>query len=262
MRYGVLLSGATPPVVLSQLAYRVFGPLRSDRVRAMLDFHGLAGRPADSKSAVIERHGITYPTLASWSKMLSAAGARLPLSVALATEVARRTRPGEDHLGRTRLATTLGLTAPPPPASPPAPPTTGPSPADQAAAGIAVRVLATVGPLPLDELRLAVGRARRFRPHPLITAERLASALGVAGAIHEDQRRWRAPADATAPDRYQALAVIAAGRDLTRSEMVQALLGAGYASTSARIRKIGDHPLIRRTGPDRYQILSDNDNNN
>lgn len=118
-----------------------------------------------------------------------------------------------------------------------------------------------MGPLPLDELRLAVGRARRFRSHPLTNAERLASALGAAGAIRDDQGRWRAPADATAPDRYQALAVIAGGRDLTRSEMVQALLGAGYASTSASIKKIDDHPLIRRTGPDRYQLLlSDNDN--
>ena len=91
----------------------------------------------------------------------------------------------------------------------------------------------------------------------MITAERLATVLGAVGAIRDDQGRWREPADATAPDRYQALAAIAAGCDLTRSEMVQALLAAGYAPMSASIRKIDDHPLIRRTGPDQYQLLSD-----
>ena len=240
MRDGVPLPGTTPPVVLSQLAYRVFGPLRSDQVRTMLDFHGLAGHPADSKSAVVARHEITLPTLA--------------------TEVARGTRPGEDHLARTRIAATLGLTAPrpaapPPTPSPPAP--TGPSKADLGAAEIAVRVLATVGPLPLDELHPAIVRARRFKSHSPITAQRLAIALSVAGVTRDEQGRWQAPTDATPPDRYQALAAIAAGCDLTRSEMVQALLAAGYAPMSASIRKIDDHPLIRRTGPDQYQLLSD-----
>lgn len=260
MRDGVPLPGTTPPVVLSQLAYRVFGPLRSDQVRTMLDFHGLAGHPADSKSAVVARHEITLPTLATWSKMLTTAGARLPLSVALATEVARGTRPGEDHLARTRIAATLGLTAPrpaapPPTPSPPAP--TGPSKADLGAAEIAVRVLATVGPLPLDELHPAIVRARRFKSHSPITAQRLAIALSVAGVTRDEQGRWQAPTDATPPDRYQALATIAAGRDLTRSEMIHALLAAGYAPNSARTGQINDHPLIQRTGPNRYQLVGD-----
>ena len=115
MRDGVPLPGTTPPVILSQLTYRVFGPLRTDRVRAMLDYLGLAGRPADPATAVAARHGISIVTLNIWSRMLTAAGSRLPLSVELATALARRTRPGEDHLGRVRAATAFGLAAPRPP---------------------------------------------------------------------------------------------------------------------------------------------------
>ena len=46
VRDGVPLPGRSPTEVLSQLAYRVFGPLRPDRVRVVLDYHGLAGHPA------------------------------------------------------------------------------------------------------------------------------------------------------------------------------------------------------------------------
>jgi hypothetical protein len=42
-----------------------------------------------------------------------------------------------------------------------------------------------------------------------------------------------------------------AGRDLTRQEMVAALV----AATSARSRKISSHPLIRHIGPDRYRVI-------
>jgi len=50
---------------------------------------------------------------------------------------------------------------------------------------------------------------------------------------------------------------VAAGRDLTRSEMIDALVAAGYAPTSARVRKIRNHPLIRHTGPNRYRIVGE-----
>jgi hypothetical protein len=59
------------------------------------------------------------------------------------------------------------------------------------------------------------------------------------------------------PDRYRALVAIAADRDLTRSGMITALVAAGYASTSASARKISNHPLIQRIGPDRYRIVGE-----
>ena len=75
----------------------------------MLGLPGLAGNPADSKSSVAGRHSIT-PTHPG--RLVQHADdrrvPRLPLSAELATEVTRRTHPGEDHLARTRIATNLG----------------------------------------------------------------------------------------------------------------------------------------------------------
>ena len=51
----------------------------------MLDYHGLAGVPAESQKVLAGRHGITSRTLTGWSMTLTAAGRRLPLSAALAT---------------------------------------------------------------------------------------------------------------------------------------------------------------------------------
>lgn len=255
MRDGRPVPGTTPRALLSQLTYRVFGPLRSDQVRTMLDYHGLAGRPAGTRRAVAGRHGITPPTLTRWSRTLAQAGSRLPLTPELATEISRRSRAGEDHLARVRIAATLGLIAPAP--TPAAAPSVAahPAQADQAAAAIAVRVLATVGPLPSHALRHAIARVRRFRPLPPITTQQLAAALVDVGATCDDQGRWHAPADARNPDRYRALVAVAGGRDLTRAEMVEALVTAGYAPTSARGRKITTHPLIQHVGANRYRVL-------
>ena len=254
MRDGRPVPGATPPVVLSQLAYRVFGPLRPERVRTVLDYHGLAGRPAGTRLAVADRHGITPPTLTRWSRALTEAGSRLPLTPEVATEIARRTRSGEDHIARTRVAATLGLAIPAPVATASSV-ATRLSQADRAAAAIAVRVLATVGPLPSHVLRQAIARVRRFRPLPTITIKQLAAALVDVGATCDEQGRWHSPAEARAPDRYRALVATAAGRDLTRAEIVDALVSAGYAPTSAHARKINTHPLIQHVGANRYLVL-------
>lgn len=252
MRDGTPVPGTTPPAVLSQLTYRIFGPLRPDQVQTLLDYHGLTGRPAETKLAVARRHGITLPTLTRWSRTLVQAGSRLPLTPELAAEIARRTRPGEDHLARTRIASTLGLAAP---AGVPPSRTARLAQVDQAAAAIAVRVLSTVGPLPPHILHHAIARARRFRPLPPITNEQLAAALTDVGATYDDQGQWHAPADGRAPDRYQALVAVVGGRDLTRAEMVDALVTAGYALMSAHGRKINTHPLIQHCGANRYRVL-------
>jgi len=113
-----------------------------------------------------------------------------------------------------------------------------------------------VGPLPLGELHAAVERSRRHRSLPPPTPHELAIALAALGATIDEQHQWHAPNDVAAPARYRALSSHAAGRDLTRSQMINALQDAGYAETSASSRKISNHPLIRYTGNNRYRIIS------
>lgn len=43
--------GSTAAAVVSLLVHRVLGPLPRDRVRMVLDYHGLAGRPAGTLAA-------------------------------------------------------------------------------------------------------------------------------------------------------------------------------------------------------------------
>ena len=58
-----------------------------------------------------------------------------------------------------------------------------------------------------------------------------------------------------APDRYRMIATLAAGRDLTRAEMIDILLAAGYRESSATGRMSSSHPLFQRTGPGRYRLI-------
>ena len=181
MRDGTPLPGRTPAQLVSQLAHRVLGPLRPHRIRAVLDYHGLRGAPAAAGQAEIAAtYGVHVQSVSNWVATVAAAGAHLPLSPEMATQISRRSRPDEDHRGRTRVAHTFGF---PPPARPPAPaPAPQPRipPQQWTAAGIAVRVLATLGPLPLPTRRRRIGRpgrqpprvdrgAGRSRLHPLLS---------------------------------------------------------------------------------------------
>ena len=69
--------------------------------------------------------------------------------------------------------------------------------------------------------------------------------------------RWHPPTGVVAPDRYRVIVTLAAGRDLTRAEMIRILLSAGYRESSATGRMSSSHPLFRRTGPDRYRLVGD-----
>ena len=48
---------------------------------------------------------------------------------------------------------------------------------------------------------------------------------------------------------------IAAGRELTRTGMVAALVDAGYGAAFAEDRCIRNHPLIRHVGRDSYRLV-------
>ena len=59
MRDGVPLPGVSPADVVGQLTHRVFGPLQPNRVRQVLDYHGLAGRRAGTRTEIAARLKVT-----------------------------------------------------------------------------------------------------------------------------------------------------------------------------------------------------------
>ena len=259
MRDGVPLTGASPAEVIGQLTDRVFGPLQPNRVRQVLDYHGLAGRPAGTRTEIAARHRVTGATVSNQVRTVRAAGARLPLTAALITAATRRSEPADDHLGRVRIADTLGLArpAPPEPATPPIPrvPLNASSASPQVT-WAAARVLAAAGPLDLDTLVKAVERSRRFRDRTPLLATDLAAGLTILGAAAGPDGRWAAPPGITAPDGYRVIIGAAAGRDLTRADMIDVLISAGYSRSSAIGRMSSSHPLFHRVGPDRYRVIS------
>jgi hypothetical protein len=247
VRDGVPLPGLTPPEVVSQLAHRVFGPLQPNRVRQVLDYHGLAGHPAGTRGQVAARHHVTSATVSNQVRTVRAAGARLPVTTMMISAVTRRSGPTEDHVGRVRIADTLGLPrpAPPEPANPPIPriPQSGSS-AGPKITRAAAQVLSAVDPLDLHTLLTAVERFRRFRNRKPLTATDLAAALTTIGAVPGPDGHWAAPPSVTAPDRYRVIVATGGGRDLTRADMIDVLITAGYSRNSANGRMTSSHPLF------------------
>ena len=258
MRDGTPLPGLTPAHVVSQLAYRVFGPRDPGRTRIVLDYHGLLDRPAATLVVIADRHQVTTRTVSNNVATVRAAGTRQPLSVPLSAEATRASAPVEDHLGRCRVAATLGL--PVPPAAPvDEPAAADPMPRDQVAAGrIGMRVIAAVGPVELPVLAGAVARSRRFRARKPLSDIDFTAALTRLGCTVDPADRWHPPAGRWVPsDRYRVIVTLAAGRDLTRRQMIDILITAGYQPSSAVGRMSTSHPLFHRTGPDRYRLLGD-----
>ena len=256
MRDGVPLPGLSPPDVVSQLAHRVLGPLLADRVRLVLDYHGLTGQPAGTLRGIATRHGVSTVTVSTHVRAVRAAGARLPIPPAVITAATRRSAPSDDHLSRVRIARTLGLPVPSPWRPAPMPRDDAVPSSALRVARVAARVLAAVGPLEDDTLLAAVTRSRRFRHRTPLTATSLAAALSALGAVRGPDGRWSAPPGLITPDRYQVIVTGAAGRELTRTQMIEVLITAGYSRSSATGRMSSSHPLFTRVAPDRYRVIS------
>jgi hypothetical protein len=197
VRDGVPLPGRTPAEVVSQLTHRIFGPLRLDRVRVVLDYHGLAGSPAAGRPEIAARYRITPPTVGNRVAKVRAAGSRLPLHPGIVDQATRASAAGDDHLGRVRIAATLDLPLPaaaPLPAAPPA------LPVPPVASGrAAARLLAAVGPTDIATLVAAVNRSRSYRRGALIAADALSAALTAVGAVPGIDGTWSPPPGMVAP---------------------------------------------------------------
>jgi hypothetical protein len=118
-------------------------------------------------------------------------------------------------------------------------------------------VLAAVGPLDLPALAAVIARSRRFRVRNPLSDGDLAAALTTAGCTLDQDGRWNPPTEVVAPERYRVIVTLAFGRDLTRAEMIDILLTAGYRESSATGRLSSSHPLFRRTAPDTYRLVRD-----
>ena len=255
VRDGVPLPGLTPVDVLSQNAHRVFGPMRPDRSRIVLDYHGAAGHTAGTLAEVAARHHVSTRTVSNHLRAVRTAGETLPLSIDLAAAITRPSRPGEDHSARVRIARTLGQPEPQPAGKAPLPSRKAVSTTAAAAARSATRLLTAVGPLDLATLHAAVTRPRRFRNRTPFTATELDTALTATGAVLGLDGRWHPPPDVPVPDRYRLIVELAAGRDFTRAGMIEILINAGYTHWSATGRMSSSHPLFEKAGPDRYRLI-------
>ena len=69
--------------MVSLLVHQVLGSLRRDRVRMVLDYHGLAGQPTDTLAAVAARNHVTPPTVSKHVHQVRVAAAGLTLSAEL-----------------------------------------------------------------------------------------------------------------------------------------------------------------------------------
>jgi hypothetical protein len=118
-------------------------------------------------------------------------------------------------------------------------------------------VIAAAGPLDLPSLAAVIARTRRFRTRNPLTTSDLAAALTILDCTPDADGRWHPPATVVAPPRYRVIVTLATGRVLTRKEMIDILLAAGYRESSATGRMSSSHPLFRRTGPDRYRLVGD-----
>ena len=100
------------PEVVSQLIWCVLGPLKG-RAKSVLDWAGLVGQaPPAVLREIGARYGVSGEAVGQRIQRVAAAGVRLPLPANLEHEVTRPSRPGENHLLRTRWALLLGRPGP------------------------------------------------------------------------------------------------------------------------------------------------------
>ena len=79
--------GVSPADVVSQLTHRVIGPPQPNRIRGVLDYHGLAGRPAGTRTEIASRHRVPGATVTNQVRTVRAAGARLPDDGSCSSEI-------------------------------------------------------------------------------------------------------------------------------------------------------------------------------
>lgn len=200
----------------------------------------------DDVAEIAARHGLSPPDLEHLVRAVRAAGARTPLPQAMLAELSAAGGEAERHRRVRRL---FGLRAP-----------RGYLPMRLSrSTDAAIRVLAALGPLPINVLAEAVNRSRQpTAALPAMTATELENGLRFRAATYDtDKQVWAAPADTAATDRD--LRLVKALRDAgprTRVQLHQVLLQVGYTAHTPQSPIVDRNPLIRRTAPNRYELLA------
>lgn len=108
---GLPLPGTTVPEVVSQLIWRVMGPLKG-RAKSVLDWAGLGQAQPGLLREIGARYGVSDRAVGQRIQRVTSAGRRLPLSTVLEQEVTRQSVPGESHALRCKWALLLGRPQP------------------------------------------------------------------------------------------------------------------------------------------------------
>jgi uncharacterized protein (DUF433 family) len=107
-RSGTPLPGLTIHELVSQLTWRVLGPLKG-RAKSVLDWAGLRGEPPATIEAVARRYFVTPQAVKHRIRRVAAAGAQLPLTDNLLAEVFGPPRPGENPVTHRRCGHLLSI---------------------------------------------------------------------------------------------------------------------------------------------------------
>jgi uncharacterized protein (DUF433 family) len=107
-RNGPPLPGLTVHELVSQLTWRVLGPLKG-RAKSVLDWAGLRGEPPATIEAVARRYFVTPQAVKHRIRRVAAAGAQLPLTDNLLAEVLGPPRPGENPVTHRRCVHLLSI---------------------------------------------------------------------------------------------------------------------------------------------------------
>ena len=240
MRDGVPLPAVTAAQAVSQLAHRVIGPGGRD-LAPVLDW-AAGGDPAE----ITTRYRLPPTALQRRLRILRLAGSVTPLRPSVLAELSAPDARSEQHRRARRL---FAIRTP-----------RGYLQMQVArSTDVALRVLATLGPQPIEILVDAANRSRQptAKLPPVIAAD-LELGLRHRGATHDpDTGRWTAPAGTTPAERdVQLVDALRTAGPLTRVQLRQVLIAVGYTSHSPQTTIVDRHPLIRRVALNSYELLT------
>jgi hypothetical protein len=240
VRDGRPLTAQATTDAVTELVHRALASQAQDP-RPVLDW-AAGGDVAE----IVARHGLSPATLEQQVRAVRAIGAQTPLPSSLHAELSLLNAETEQHRRVRRL---FGLRAP-----------RGHLPMRVSrSTDVAIRVLVALGPLPIDVLVGAVNRARQpTAALPAMTDAELENGLRFRAAAYDvDTGVWAAPTGTPAAERDVRLVdTMRASAPLTRVQLHQVLLRVGYTAQTPQSPIVDRNPLIRRTAPNRYELLA------